>query len=89
MRLTSDDSIPEMAAGWGSSIMRNEATFMIFDGAMILVAVLLLTIVHPLWFFPFLSKKPPGFIGEKKPTNDSSTDPDTRQYEMQDREAKV
>ncbi|KAH7122073.1 RTA1 like protein-domain-containing protein [Dactylonectria estremocensis] len=58
--------IPEMASGWGSSIMRNEATFMVFDGAMILIAVLLLTIVHPLWFFPFLSTKPPGFGPPKK-----------------------
>lgn len=64
--ITHDHSIPEMASGWGSSIMRNEATFMVFDGAMILIAVLLLTIVHPLWFFPFLSTKPPGFGPPKK-----------------------
>lgn len=41
--LTYRDRIPEMASGWGSDIMQNEATFMVFDGAMILIAVLLLT----------------------------------------------
>ncbi|UPK90167.1 hypothetical protein LCI18_001102 [Fusarium solani-melongenae] len=64
--------IPEMASGWGSSIMRNEATFMVFDGAMILLAVLLLTLVHPLWFFTFLSIKPPGFVLPKKESRNRS-----------------
>lgn len=41
--------------------MKNEATFLIFDGAMILIATILLTAVHPHFFFPFLSKKPAGF----------------------------
>ncbi|KAH7156033.1 RTA1 like protein-domain-containing protein [Dactylonectria macrodidyma] len=64
--------IPEMASGWGSSIMRDEATFMVFDGAMILLAVLLLTVVHPLWYFPFLSVKPPGFTAPKKASKNGS-----------------
>jgi hypothetical protein len=63
-----------MASGWGSSIMRNEATFMVFDGAMILLAVLLLTLVHPLWFFSFLSIKPPGFVLPKKESRNRSVE---------------
>jgi len=27
-----DDSIPEMALGWGSTLMQNETLFLIFDG---------------------------------------------------------
>lgn len=75
------DSIPEMASGWGSKIMRNEATFMVFDGGMILIAVLLLTVVHPLWFFPFLSIKPSGFVTPKK-SKKLSIDAEQRGCEM-------
>ncbi|UPK93262.1 hypothetical protein LCI18_004197 [Fusarium solani-melongenae] len=49
--------IPEMEMGWGSDLMQNETTFMILDGAMILASVWLLTIFHPHFYFPFLSKK--------------------------------
>ncbi|KAI8719989.1 hypothetical protein NCS52_00442900 [Fusarium sp. LHS14.1] len=70
--------IPEMASGWGSSIMRNEATFMIFDGAMILLAVILLTTVHPIWFFKFLSTKPPGFVSPKKESRNHSVEMEQR-----------
>lgn len=51
------ESIPEMQMGWGSSLMQNETTFLILDGAMILIAVWTLTIFHPYFFFPFLGKK--------------------------------
>ncbi|KAK0387964.1 hypothetical protein NLU13_4208 [Sarocladium strictum] len=43
--------VPEMASGWASDLMQSEATFLIFDGTMILVAVLLLTVFHPCNFF--------------------------------------
>ncbi|KAH7173351.1 RTA1 like protein-domain-containing protein [Fusarium flagelliforme] len=49
--------IPEMQMGWGSTLMQNETTFLILDGAMILIAVWTLTIFHPYFFFPFLGKK--------------------------------
>ncbi|KAM0424479.1 hypothetical protein ACHAPT_010404 [Fusarium lateritium] len=49
--------IPEMQMGWGSDLMQNETTFLILDGAMILASVLILTIFHPRFYFPFLSKK--------------------------------
>ncbi|KAL5596247.1 hypothetical protein FOVSG1_009936 [Fusarium oxysporum f. sp. vasinfectum] len=49
--------IPEMATGWGSDLMKDEITFLIFDGAMVLVAIFLVTVFHPANYFPKLSKK--------------------------------
>lgn len=43
--------------GWGNDLMQNETLFLIFDSTMILIAVGTLTIFHPNYFFPFLSKK--------------------------------
>ncbi|KAM0330813.1 hypothetical protein ACHAQA_003768 [Verticillium albo-atrum] len=48
--------IPEMQTGWASELMQNETTFLILDGAMVLLAVLTLTTFHPAFFFPFLGK---------------------------------
>ncbi|KAB5572785.1 RTA1 like protein-domain-containing protein [Coniochaeta sp. 2T2.1] len=39
--------IPEMAGGVGGPLMRQETEFMIFDGLLILLAVVLQTAVHP------------------------------------------
>ncbi|KAF4986785.1 hypothetical protein FDECE_15775 [Fusarium decemcellulare] len=39
--------IPEMAGGVGGPLMRKEADFMIFDGCMILISCILLSVVHP------------------------------------------
>ncbi|KAF1953069.1 RTA1-domain-containing protein [Byssothecium circinans] len=39
--------IPELAGGVGGPMMRKEAEFMIFDGIMILFAVIIQTAVHP------------------------------------------
>lgn len=50
------DSIPEMALGWGSTLMQNEATFMSLDGAMLMIACGLLTVFHPALFFPYMGK---------------------------------
>jgi len=49
-------SIPEMAMGWGSTLMQNEATFMSLDGAMLIIACGLLTITHPAFFFPYMGR---------------------------------
>lgn len=49
--------IPEMSGGWGSKLMRNQAEFMILDGAMISTASILLTIAHPGIFFPAISSR--------------------------------
>ncbi|KAJ3550019.1 hypothetical protein NM208_g198 [Fusarium decemcellulare] len=54
--------IPEMATGWGSDLMKDELTFLIFDAAMILLAVGFITLFHPANFFPQLGKKGRGQI---------------------------
>ncbi|KAJ5155452.1 hypothetical protein N7492_008255 [Penicillium capsulatum] len=46
--------IPEMAGGWGGSLMKNEEDFMILDGMMIALAVLAFTLFHPGLFLPTL-----------------------------------
>lgn len=43
--------------GWGNDLMQNEATFLTLDGAMMLISIWILTVFHPHFFFPFLSKK--------------------------------
>lgn len=55
-----------MQMGWGSSLMQNETTFLILDGTMILISVWTLTIFHPYFWFPYLTKKGKnGTDGEK------------------------
>jgi hypothetical protein len=49
--------IPEMTSGWGSSLMQSEPTFLVFDGAMILTSVILLTVFHPWFFFKQIKDK--------------------------------
>ncbi|KAL0943391.1 uncharacterized protein CTRU02_201277 [Colletotrichum truncatum] len=66
--------VPEMAEGWGSDLMQDEITFLVLDGAMILVAVLLLTIFHPAVYFPSLGKKNDKVLERRTGSND---------YEMQ------
>ncbi|GME80439.1 unnamed protein product [Ambrosiozyma monospora] len=39
--------VAEMAKGWGSDIMHNEKLFLILDGAMCAIAVILLTVFYP------------------------------------------
>jgi hypothetical protein len=41
----------EMESGWASDLMQSEATFLVFDGGMVLLATILLTIFHPWKFF--------------------------------------
>ncbi|ROT42928.1 hypothetical protein SODALDRAFT_269840 [Sodiomyces alkalinus F11] len=53
--------IPEMSMGWANELMQNETLFLILDGAMILLAAMLLTVVHPALLFPFMGK-----VGEEK-----------------------
>jgi hypothetical protein len=36
--------------------MKNEATFLIFDGALLLIACGVLTVIHPAIFFKYMSK---------------------------------
>ncbi|EOA88312.1 uncharacterized protein SETTUDRAFT_168669 [Exserohilum turcica Et28A] len=48
--------IPELAFGWRSELMRNELDFIILEGAMIVTAVVALTLFHPGWCFPAVSQ---------------------------------
>ncbi|GME79607.1 unnamed protein product [Ambrosiozyma monospora] len=47
--------VAEMADGWGSEIMHNETLFLILDGAMCVIAIILLTVFYP--GFSFKRKK--------------------------------
>ncbi|PVH81627.1 RTA1-domain-containing protein [Cadophora sp. DSE1049] len=44
--------IAEMVGGWANPIMRDEISFIIMEGVMILVAVIALTVFHPGYCFP-------------------------------------
>ena len=55
--------IGEMADGWGSAIMQDEADFIALDGVMIAIAVLCLTIFHPGWAFPEMQSRAYGKTG--------------------------
>ncbi|PYI17479.1 putative RTA1 domain protein [Aspergillus violaceofuscus CBS 115571] len=48
--------LPEMAGGWGNPLMQNEKEFMILDGAMVAIAVITLTVLHPLYTCRFLRR---------------------------------
>lgn len=47
--------IPELADGWRSELMRNEAEFIVLEGVMIVTAVAALTVFHPGYCFPVLA----------------------------------
>ncbi|CZT46386.1 related to phospholipid-translocating ATPase [Rhynchosporium secalis] len=44
--------IAEMVGGWANPIMRDEISFIIMEGVMIVVAVLVMTLFHPGYCFP-------------------------------------
>jgi hypothetical protein len=48
--------IIEMAGGWGNHIMQDQASFLVLDSTLMLVATTLLTAFHPGLFFPQMSK---------------------------------
>jgi hypothetical protein len=54
--------IPEMSGGWRNEVMQNETDFIILEGAMIVIAVGLLTVIHPGHFCPCL-------VGMNRPTH--------------------
>lgn len=53
--------IPELTGGWRSELMRNETEFIVLEGVMIVLSVLVLTIFHPGLCFPALGNT----IGKK------------------------
>lgn len=44
--------VAEMAGGWGNRIIQDEPSFLVLDGTLVLVAVVLLTVFHPGILFP-------------------------------------
>lgn len=48
--------VPELTGGWGNELMRNEAEFVVLEGVMIVIAVLVLTVFHPGYCFPAMGK---------------------------------
>lgn len=64
--------IPELAAGWASSIMRDEPSYIALEGCMIAYATLVQTIFHPGYCFPQLTgryrKDQTGAVAEEKAT---------------------
>jgi hypothetical protein len=61
--------IPELSGGWRSELMRKEVDFIVLEGVMIVVSVLMLTVFHPGYCFPALRST----IG-KKPDKDETSD---------------
>lgn len=49
--------IAEMAEGWAKPLMRDEISFMILEGGMIVISVAALTIYHPGFYFPQMSNQ--------------------------------
>jgi hypothetical protein len=47
--------IPELLGGWGGELMRIELEFIILEGVMITLTVLVQTIFHPGSYFPALA----------------------------------
>lgn len=70
--------IPELTGGWGSELMRNELDFVILEGAMIVIAVLVLSIFHPGYCFPVMGSmsahEKKKALGKSLGKDDSSTE---------------
>jgi len=49
--------IAEMAEGWGKPLMRDETSFMVLEGGMMVITVAALTIFHPGRHFPQMSNQ--------------------------------
>ncbi|KAM5349809.1 hypothetical protein ACJ41O_006314 [Fusarium nematophilum] len=50
--------IAEMEGGWGNSLMRDEITFILLEGLMIVIATMAQTVLHPGYFFPKIVDSP-------------------------------
>ncbi|KAI4638603.1 hypothetical protein J4E93_009904 [Alternaria ventricosa] len=62
--------IPELTDGWGSELMRDETDFIILEGVMIFMSVLVLTVFHPGYCFPALGNT----IGKNRASRGKSMD---------------
>ncbi|KAH6865444.1 RTA1 like protein-domain-containing protein [Alternaria rosae] len=70
--------IPELTDGWGSELMRDETDFIILEGVMIVMSVLVLTVFHPGYCFPALG----GTIGKNRVSRGKSMDTTSSDVEM-------
>lgn len=50
-------SIAEQIPSISIDVLRNEPLFLVFDGAMLLVSIALISFLHPYNFFPYLGVK--------------------------------
>ena len=41
-----------MSGGWGGPLMQEQPEFMVFDGTMVAIAAILMTVAYPGIFFP-------------------------------------
>ncbi|EXJ90344.1 hypothetical protein A1O1_03443 [Capronia coronata CBS 617.96] len=48
--------LPEMAGGWGNPLMQDETEFLILDGMMVGIATVVMTLLHPGFFFEPMRK---------------------------------
>ncbi|KAL6710144.1 hypothetical protein ACN47E_009935 [Coniothyrium glycines] len=70
--------IPELTGGWGSELMRNEPEFIVLEGVMIVISVLVLTVFHPGYCFPALGNT----IGKKNKARRSKSLDEVSDVEM-------
>jgi hypothetical protein len=70
--------IPELTGGWRSELMREETEFIILEGAMIVLSVLVLTVFHPGYCFPALGNT----IGKNRAARGKSMDTSVSDVEM-------
>ena len=70
--------IPELTGGWRSELMRNETDFIILEGVMIVISVLVLTVFHPGRSFPVLGNT----VGKKNRLSGGKTMDDNSDVEM-------
>ncbi|KAJ4376409.1 hypothetical protein N0V83_001692 [Neocucurbitaria cava] len=62
--------IPELTGGWRSELMRDEPSFIVLEGVMVVISVLVLTVFHPGFCFPALGNT----IGKNKAPRGKSMD---------------
>jgi hypothetical protein len=70
--------IPELSGGWGSEFMRQETDFIVLEGVMIVLSVLVLTVFHPGYCFPALGNT----IGKNRAVRGKSMDTSISNVEM-------
>ncbi|KAH8681085.1 RTA1 like protein-domain-containing protein [Xylariales sp. PMI_506] len=59
--------IAEMSGGWGSTIMRDQPSFIVLEGFMILIPVILLTMFTPGFLFPAMAERESRRFRKKEP----------------------